>query len=186
MNSKWTKTEHQDEVLDCYAPRGPRIIALVFLAPFAVFFGYYLAASLAEYIRAANPNEWLRAAPGLLVVLALFLSFGIPSWWLLLGRTRLILDRGSGRILQVFDFRIFRRTKVYRVDDVILVDSMLSRSGYKASSPGSEIYAVKVHFREGKPITVAHEERAADARDVAARITVLLPAHVVGPPGSRG
>lgn len=185
MNSKWTKTGRQDEVLDCYAPRGPRIIALVFLAPFAVFFGYYLAASLAEYIRAANPNEWLRAAPGLLVVLALFLSFGIPSWWLLLGRTRLIFDRGSGRILQVFDFRIFRRTKAYRVDDVILVDSMISRSGYKASSPGSEIYAVKVHFREGKPITVAHEERAADAREVAARITVLLPAHVVGPPGSR-
>lgn len=31
-----------------------------------------------------------------------------------------------------------------------------------------EIYAVKVHFREGKPITVAHEERAGDAREVAA------------------
>lgn len=185
MNSKWTKTEGQDEVLDCYAPRGPRIIALVFLAPFAVFFGYYLASSLAEYIRAANPNEWLRALPGLLIVLALFLSFGIPSWWLLLGRTRLILDRANGRLLQVFDFRIYRRARAYRVDDVILVDSMISRSGYKASSPGPEIYAVKVHFREGKPITVAHEERAGDARDVATRITVLLPAHVVGPPGSR-
>lgn len=186
MYSKWTKTERQDEVLDCYAPRGPRIIALVFLAPFAVFFGYYLVASLAEYIPAASPNEWLRALPGLLVVLALFLSFGIPSWWLLLGRTRLIFDRGSGRILQVFDFRIYRRVRAYREDDVILVDSMISRSGNKASSPGSEIYAVKVHFREGKRITVAHEERAADARDVAARITGLLPAHVVGPPGSRG
>ncbi|MHB8810896.1 MAG: hypothetical protein ACYC9M_12920 [Desulfobulbaceae bacterium] len=185
MNAKWTKTEQQDEVLDCYAPRGPRIIALVFLAPFAVFFGYYLVASLAEYIRTANLNEWLRAIPGLLVVLALFLSFGIPSWWLLLGRTSLIFDRGNGRILQVFDFRIYRRARAYRMDDVILVDSAISRSGAKASLPGSEIYAVKVHFREGKPITVAHEERAADAREVAVRITGLLPAHVVGPPGSR-
>jgi hypothetical protein len=186
MNSKWTKTDRQEEILDCHAPRGPRIIALVFLAPFAAFFGYYLTASLAEYVRAANPNEWLRALPGLLVVLALFLSFGVPSWWLLLGRTRLIFERGSGRIVQVFDFRIFRRAKGYRVDDIILVDSMISRSGNKASTPGTEIYAVKVHFREGKPITVAHEERAGDARDVAARITALLPAHVVGPPGSHG
>jgi hypothetical protein len=186
MNSKWTKSERLEEILDCYAPRAPRIIALVFLAPFAVFFGYYLVASLAEYIPAANPHEWLRALPGLLVVLALFLSFGIPSWWLILGRTRLIFDRGHGRILQVFDFRIYRRTKAYPVDDVVLVDSKISRSGYKASAPGSEIYAVKVHFREGKPITVAHEERAVDAREVAASITALLPAHVVGPPGSRG
>ncbi|MFZ5799654.1 MAG: hypothetical protein ACOY3O_14725 [Thermodesulfobacteriota bacterium] len=185
MYSKWTKTGRVEEVLDCHAPRGPRIIALVFLAPFAVFFGYYLAASLVEYIPAASPHEWLRALPGLLVVLALFLSFGIPSWWLLLGRTRLIFERGGGRILQVFDFRIYRRTKAYRVDDIILVNSMISRSGNKASTPGTEIYAVQVHFREGKPITVAHEERAGDARDVAARITALLPAHVVGPPGAR-
>ncbi len=147
-----------------HVPMGSRLLIGSMLGFLASFFLYYLASGLIEYLRVATPAEWLAALPGFLVVLALFLLFGVPAWIAVAGRTWVVLDLQLGRLLEVRDLRVHRRTRSVPIAEVRDV----SVARYKAN------YRIQIDLVAGKPITVGYEPTRPEADEIAQRLSSYL------------
>ena len=128
------------------------------------FFLYYLVTGLVEYIRTATLDVWVSALPGLVVVLALFLLFAVPAWIAVAGRTRVVVDLQSGRVLDVRDLRVYRRATSVPIDSVLGVSVSRQRRSFR----------IQIDLAGRKPITVGFEPSGSDARDVAERLAGYL------------
>ena len=151
-------------VCEHHIPLQSRLIIGSMLGFLASFFLYYLASGLIEYVRHATLAEWVSALPGLLVVLVLFLLFGVPAWIAVVGRTWVVVDLQSGRVLEVRDLRVHRRTTSVPIDSVLGVSVARQRRGFR----------IQIDLADRKPITVGFEPSAREARDVAERLAGYL------------
>jgi hypothetical protein len=90
------------------------------------------------------------------------LSIGQSASGQLACNGRVFVDATHGRILDLFDLLIYRRTRSHAIDqvkDINIVDRNVGTSGrYK---PG---HAVQIQFKTGKPVTVAFEDDMEDAK----------------------
>jgi hypothetical protein len=172
METTWRKSEQGEIFFEHHIPMSARLIGGVMLGFFALFFLYYLVTGLAEYVRVATPGEWLSALPGFLVVLALFLLFGLPTWYILAGRTRVVIDFRHRCIRQVQDLRFYRRTKRFSIDQVLEVRSVPMTIG--VSGHRSRTHRIQIDLAGHKPVTVGYEDDAENARGVATSLAEVL------------
>jgi len=169
MNTTCRETESGEVIFEWHLPIELRLILGAFLFFFASFFGYHLFSILIEYMRLASLGEWLAALPGILIVMALFLLFAVPCWAVCVGRHKVILDLPRGRILKVFDLRLYRRTKSYPIDQVqhvIVVRSKVRQNRYISKTNCQ----VQLRLHRGKPIVVSHGDRPDHARTIAQQV----------------
>lgn len=160
METSLRESERGEIICEHRIPLQSRLIIGSMLGFLASFFLYYLVTGLIEYIRDATLALWLSALPGLVVVLALFLLFAVPAWIAVAGRTRVVVDLQSGRILDVRDLRVHRRTTTVPIDSVLGVSVSRQRRSFR----------IQIDLSGRKPITVGYEPNAREARDVAERL----------------
>jgi hypothetical protein len=122
--------------------------------------------------RVATLAEWVSAIPGLLVVLALFLLFGVPTWIVLVGRSRVVVDLRQGYILKVDDLLFYQRTRTFPIDQVH--DVRVKSKTLRISRHSSQTYEIQLHLTGHKPITIGCEDIVWDAHEVARRLRDLL------------
>lgn len=172
METAWRRTERGEIVFEQSIPRGSRLIGGAMLGIFALFFLYHLISGLLEYIRGATAAEWLAALPGFLLILALFLLFGIPTWYILAGRTRIVLDLPRSRILVVHDLRFYKRMKSFPADRAkkVTVRSIMKRNAVDTSYT----YRIELHLIDHPPISIGSEGNKEDALKVAASLERFL------------
>lgn len=142
------------------------------LGIFPLFFLYFLVTGLSEYIRVATFEEWLTALPGFLIILALFLLSGVPTWYILAGRTRVVLDLPHGRIKVVHDLRFYKRTRSFSIDQVKRVTVTPKRRGRPAITPYT--YRIDLHLSDQKRIYIGSEDIVENARKVAGSLQKFL------------
>jgi|GEM_PF-2752302 len=173
METSWRETGGGEILVEHHVPMGPRLVIGSMLAPIAAFFLYHLVNGLVEYVRHATAAEWLRALPGLLVLLALSLGLGVPVWLVLAGRNRVVVDRHRGRIVKVLDGRLFRWSTGFATESVREVK--VRRKTLRTSGHSSQTWEVQVHFAGcPKPMIVGYEDLEADARELARRLAECL------------
>jgi hypothetical protein len=172
METTWRETTLGEIVIDHRMPMRPRLVTGSMLGLFAAFFLYYLVTGLIEYIRVATLAEWVSAIPGLLVVLALFLLFGVPTWIVLVGRSRVVVDLRQGYILKVDDLLFYQRTRTFPIDQVH--DVRVKSKTLRISRHSSQTYEIQLHLTGHKPITIGCEDIVWDAHEVARRLRDLL------------
>ncbi len=173
METSWRETGGGEIVIEHDVPMGPRLIIGSMLAPMAAFFLYHLVNGLTEYVRHATAAEWLRALPGLLLLLALSLGLGVPTWLVLAGRSRVVVDRHRGRISKVLDFRLFRWSMGFPTERVREV--RVRRKTLRTSGHSSRTWEVQVFFAgPPKPMVVGYEDVETDARELSRRLAVCL------------
>ena len=169
MNTTCQETESGEVIFEWHLPIGARLFLGAMLSFFAIFFGYHLFWGLIEYIRVASLGEWQTALPGILIVMALFLLFAVPCWAVCLGRHQVILDLPRGRILKVFDLRLYRRTRSYPIDQVqhVSVVRLKARQTRHSSTTNCQVH---LRLDRGKPILVSRGDRPDHARMVAEQV----------------
>lgn len=149
-----------------------RFIIGVMLSFFALFFGYYLITGLIEYVRVASASEWLAATPGFLVVLVIFLAFAVPTYAILIGQSKVIVNRDTGRIIDMFDLRIYQQKKVYCIDQVKSVS--IGEKTFRTKGHSSHSYAVQILMDDQKRVTAGYEKDIAEARKLAEYVSNSL------------
>jgi hypothetical protein len=137
-----------------------------------VFFGYYLVTALIDYIRVATPAEWLRALPGLLIVFAIFLAFAIPTYAVLFGRNKVIVDRYRGRIVEAFDLPFLHRPKRHAMGDTMAVT--IRAKTFRTKGHSSLSNAVQILLGGGEAVTVGYEDAIEDAKRLAEHVRGVL------------
>ena len=167
METTWQESKWGEIVIEHPVTMGPRILVGFLLGWWPLFFLYHLVTGLIEYILNATLEEWISGIPGFLVIFGLFLLPGIAIWYALFGRYRVVVDLTRGRILAVYDFRFYKRTKIFPIDQV--QDVRVNRKIGK-----KQTYIIQIHVSNHKPITVSYEDVEADAHDVARRLKDIL------------
>lgn len=167
MKTTWQETKWGEIVIEHPVTMGPRLMIGLMLGWLPAFFLYHLVIGLIEYTRFAKLEEWISALPGFLVILVLFLLPGVAIWYVLFGRSRVVVNLPQGSILKVDDLRFYKRTKIFPIDQV--QDVRVKRKIGK-----SETYMIQLHLTGHKPITVSYEDIAADAHEVARRLQDVL------------
>ena len=171
METAWRETKWGEIVIEHHVTMGPRILIGFLLCWWPIFFLYHLITGLIEYILNATLEEWISGIPGFLLIFGLFLLPGIAIWYVLFGRYRVVVDLTRGRILAVYDFRFYKRTKIFPIDQVqdVRVDRKIGKK---------QTYIIQIHVSNQKPITVSYEDIEADAHEVVRRLKDVL--HRVG------
>ena len=164
METSLQESDRGEIICEHHIPLQSRLIIGSMLGFLASFFLYYLVTGLVEYIRTATLDVWVSALPGLVVVLALFLLFAVPAWIAVAGRTRVVVDLQSGRVLDVRDLRVYRRATSVPIDSVLGVSVSRQRRSFR----------IQIDLAGRKPITVGFEPSGSDARDVAERLAGYL------------
>jgi hypothetical protein len=167
METTWRETKWGEIVIEHPVTMGPRILVGFLLGWWPLFFLYHLVTGLIEYILNATLEEWISGIPGFLLILALFLLPGVAIWYVVFGRSRVVVDLPQGRILKVDDLRFYKRTKIFPIDRVHDV-------GVNRKIGKSQTYMIQLDLTGHKPINVSHEDIAADAHEVARRLKDIL------------
>jgi hypothetical protein len=114
MATEWRELGPNQFAIEMHPPLGARLIVGIALSLFGSFFLYYLLTGLYEYVLHATFKEWLGAIPGFIVNLILVLIFALPAAVVFFKKVRVEVDQNSGKIHDVSDYRLFRRSKEYR------------------------------------------------------------------------
>jgi hypothetical protein len=167
METTWRETKCGEIVIEHPVTMGPRLMIGLMLGWLPAFFLYHLVTGLIEYILNATLEEWISGIPGFLVILVLFLLPGVAIWYVVFGRSRVVVDLPQGRILKMDDLRFYKRTKIFPIDQV--QDVRVERKIGKSAT-----YMIQLHLTGHKPITVSYEDFETDAHEVAKRLKNLL------------
>lgn len=170
MSTEWKQLTPDRFAIEMHPPLGARLFVGIALSLFAAFFLYYLLTGLYEYVLHATFKEWLRAIPGFLVNLLLVLIFAVPAAIVFFKRVRLEVEQDSGKIREVSDYRLFRRTKDYMLN---ALDAVQIRY-YLDSGDKHFPYNVQLLFNDGKIITTSVEENEEDAKRLAQKLARTL------------
>jgi hypothetical protein len=172
MATEWKQLGPNQFAIEMHPPLGARLLVGIALSAFAAFFLYYLLTGLYEYVLKATLQEWLRAIPGFLVNLFMMLIFAVPAAVVFFKKVRVEVDQDSGRIRDVSDYRLFRRSKDYMLNalDAVQTRYYLGSRGDKTQYP----YHVQFLFKDGKIITVSVESNEEDARQLSEKLAQTL------------
>jgi len=133
-----------------------------------VFFGYYLLSGLLEYIRVATASEWFSAIPGFLVLLVIFLVSAVPTYAVLFGRSKVLVDLSQGRVVEMFDIGFYRRAKIYALDQIKAVT--IRKKVFRTKGHSSISNAVQILLLNDEVVTVGYEKALEDAKNLAEHV----------------
>jgi hypothetical protein len=172
MSTEWKQLGPNQFAIEMHPPLGARLVVGIALSAFAAFFLYYLLTGLYEYVLHATVKEWLGAIPGFIVNLLLVLIFAVPAAVVFFKKVRVEVDQDSGRIHDVSDYRLFRRSKEYMLNalDAVQTRYWTGSSGSKTQYP----YHVQFLFKDGKIVTASVEANEDDAHQIAERLAQTL------------
>src|SRR5262245_11895772 len=173
MATEWKQLSPNQFAIEMHPPLGARLLVGAALSAFAAFFLYYLLTGLYEYVLHATAKEWLGAIPGFMVNLILVLIFAVPAAVVFFKKVGVELNQDSGKILEISDYRLFRRSKEYMLNalDAVQVRYFLDSSrGSKTQYP----YHVQFVFKDGKICTASIEANEGDARKLSEKLAQTL------------
>jgi hypothetical protein len=173
MATEWKQLSANQFAIEIHPPLGARLLVGASLSAFAAFFLYYLLTGIYEYVLHATGKEWLGAIPGFIVNLILVLIFAVPAAVIFFKTVRVEVNQDSGKIYEVSDYRLFRRSKEYMLNALGAVQTRY----YLDSSRGSKTqypYHVQLLFKDGKIVTASIEENEDDARKLSERLSETL------------
>jgi hypothetical protein len=170
MPTEWKQLGPNQFAIEMHPPLGARLFVGIALSLFASFFLYYLITGLYEYVLHATLREWISSIPGTIANLLLVLIFAVPAAVVFFKKVRVEVDQDSGMIRDVSDYRLFRRTKDYKLNTL---DAIQIRY-YLDSSDTQYPYNVQFLFKDAKLLTVCVEANKEDANRLAQKLAQTL------------
>src|SRR5262245_35278096 len=171
MATEWKQLSPNQFAIEMHPPLGARLLVGAALSAFAAFFLYYLLTGFYEYVLHATAREWLGAIPGFIVNLILVLIFAIPAAVIFFKKVRVEVDQDTGKIYEVSDYRIFRRSKDYQLNEL---DAIQIRYYLESGSKTQYPYHVQFVFKDEKIVTASIEANEDDARKLSERLAQTL------------
>ncbi|MEQ1438698.1 hypothetical protein AAG565_04980 [Fontimonas sp. SYSU GA230001] len=144
----------------------------LFGLPWLIAGGWFLMQLLLGIVDSVRHHEMLLTLPGIALLIAMALVFGVPGWLMLLTRKWTSIDVRKREVLDVKDFVIWRRTR--RLHALQLERVVASRETAAESRRTSPVFPVELHEAGGVAVLAAEFERAADAVTLGTRIASLL------------
>jgi hypothetical protein len=134
----------------------------------AVLILYTIIDVLIFNLRNAPGGELRRTMAGYGVMFVGFLLFAVPSWMFFFWRGRVVIALQEGTVRGESDYRLFRRGRTFRVDQVMAVH--LWRHG----SDRAPAFPVDLVMKGGKRVRVSEERAKESSKKLARRLAVLL------------
>jgi uncharacterized protein YxeA len=171
MATEWKQLSSHRFAIEMHPPLGARLLVGTALSAFAAFFLYYLLTGFYEYVFHATAKEWLGAIAGFIFNLILVLIFAVPAAVVFIKKVRVEVDQDSGKIYEVSDYRFFRRSKEYILNEL---DAVQIRYYLESGSKTQYPYHVQFLFKDGKILTTSMEANEDDSRKISEKLAETL------------
>ncbi len=173
-SSQFTITEQQ---LNFYDRRHPVSLLLISTPAFivALYFGYILMTTLIDYTFNATFGEWVKALPGILFVLAIFL-IAISAGVYTASRVNLVVDTKLGVIGKRRDFLgLHNKGKVIGINKIekIICRQKSVKGAIRPGeyNPSTTYYFVDILTNDDQQLPLINFKNKKEAKQLAKKIT---------------
>jgi len=150
------------------------VLRMIFGVLMALFGAFFLAAMIVGLFR---PGGWESAAarPGnTLGVMGFTLFFFVVGWYVVVHRTRIVLDPVRREVAVVHDLFPFGRKRIHRLGDFRAAVMTTRRTAATANSRSERVYSVSLVKPDKKSELVASMYSVADASRLGNEIAKML------------